>query len=357
MRRHYIDNIRWSAVVLVIIYHAVYLFNSAGVISSIAVKGIPQMDSLLYFVYPWFMILLFAAAGMSARYSLERRTAREFMKERTRKLLVPSIAGIFILGWISGFITSEYTDMFGGNGDMIPGFIKYIIFCLMGIGPLWFAHELFLASAVLLLIRKLDKKGRLLELGSKANIIALLLLAFAVWGSSNILNPPLIEVYRNGIYIFTFLVGYYVLSHENVTDCLAKYRIPLLIASVLCGIAYTVYYFGENYASRECLGGIFTNMYAWIAVLAIIGCFKAWCDKTNRFTQYMTQRSFGFYVLHYPLMTVIAYLVTTYLPIPMLGDYFVILAIEAVMLPLLYELIYRIPVLRFLLLGYTRKKI
>ncbi|MGN0586762.1 MAG: acyltransferase family protein, partial [Oscillospiraceae bacterium] len=136
-RKHYIDNIRWVTVVLVIIYHAVYMYNSVGVITNISVKGIPQLDALLYFLYPWFMILLFVVAGMSARYSLEKRSGKEFMSQRAKTILVPSVVGIFAYGWINGFITNQYVDMFGGQGDLIPGFIKGMIYCISGIGPLW----------------------------------------------------------------------------------------------------------------------------------------------------------------------------------------------------------------------------
>lgn len=37
-RLDYLDNIRWITVVLVIIYHIIYLFNNSGVISNIGVK-------------------------------------------------------------------------------------------------------------------------------------------------------------------------------------------------------------------------------------------------------------------------------------------------------------------------------
>lgn len=350
-RKYYLDNIRWGTVLLVILYHVIYLFNSVGVISNINVQGIPQMDVLMYFVYPWFMNLLFVVAGVSAWHSLSARNGREFIRERVKRLLVPSIAGIFLLGWVNGWVTNQYVDMFAGNGEGIPGFVKYLVYCLCGIGPLWFAHELFLASLVLVLFRAVDKEDRLRELGGRANPVGLLLLAFVVWGSSKILNTPVIEVYRNGIYIFMFLLGYYVFSHEEVIEILARYCVILLLLALLTGIGYTIYYYGENYSTRECLESFFTNFYAWIMILAILGCGKSWFDKKNILSDYMMKRNFGFYVLHYPLLVMIAYVVTTYFSLPMLLNYIVILLLEIVFLPLFYETISRIPLLNMLLLG------
>lgn len=157
-RKNYLDNIRWMTVILVMVYHVVYIFNSQGVLSNFHVQGIEALDGFLYIVYPWFMAILFVVAGVSARYALFKRTGKAFLKDRLKRLIVPSIFVPMLFGWFCGWVTNYYGDMFQGNGDQIPGIIKYIIFCMSGIGPLWFARELFLASLVLVLIRKIDKK-------------------------------------------------------------------------------------------------------------------------------------------------------------------------------------------------------
>lgn len=219
-RKYYIDNIRWITVLIVIIYHIIYIFNCSGVISNIDVQGIPILDTFLIFVYPWFMTLLFVVAGMSSRYSLNKRTNKEFLKERSKRVLLPSFAGIFIYGWINGVITNHFTDVFGGNGDLIPGFIKYLIYCLMGIGPLWFCHVLFVGSILLVVLRKIDKNDRLTKLGEKFKIWMIVPMFFVVWGSSKILNVPLISVYRMGIYVLHYIVvlllGYWTVTYLHL---------------------------------------------------------------------------------------------------------------------------------------------
>lgn len=356
MRKYYLDNLRFSIVLLVVLYHVIYIFNSVGVITNISVAGIKQMDTVLYLINPWFMPCLFLISGISARYALQKKTTKQFMKSRVVKLLVPSIAGIFILGWISGYITSLGTDIFGGNGDLLPGFIKYFIYSMIGAGPLWFAHQLFLASIVLMIIIKIDKKDKIWQLGKKVNMPAILLLFFPVWGSSLILNTPLIEVYRHGIYIFLFLLGYYVFSHEHVTDLLAKWRYPLLIMSLVCGAAFTIHYYGDNYTSMEVLKSPLNNIYLWLMTLTVIGCSKVWFNKKTKFTTYMAPRSFAIYVLHYPILVLFAYIIITNLELPIIMNYILLFIIEIIAVPLSYELIVRIPVLNLLLLGISSKK-
>ena len=246
MRKPFLDNLRYSIVLLVIAYHIVYQFNTVGVITNVAIPGIPAMDTLLYVLYPWFMAALFVISGICARYSLQKQTGQQFLKTKVQRQLVPSIAIIFIFGWTSGWVTAQYTDMFGTMDEQIPGFFKYLIWSLSGIGVLWFLHQLLVCEAVLVLIRKLDKNDRLWRLGSRTNLLWLILLLLPFWGSAQILNTPVIEVYRNGIYLFSFLLGYFVFSHDRVQEILSRRALVLLgIAGVLC-VIYTAAMWGKN---------------------------------------------------------------------------------------------------------------
>ncbi len=378
-RKAYIDNLRSGIILLVILYHIVYLFNSVGVITNVAIPGIPQMDVVLYILYPWFMICMFALAGISARYALSRLEIKAlageipagksrkkekqsayacrktvhsvYIRSRAAKLLVPAILGIFLYGWSAGYVTCQYTDFFGGQGDLIPGFVKYLIFAMCGIGPAWFAIQLFAATLVLLLIRRLDKQDKLYALCGKANMAVLFLLTLPVWGSAWILNMPLVEVFRNGIYIFTFLLGYYVLSQERIQEDMAKRWYVFAIPAVLLGIGYVITFWGQNYAATASLKGLLVNAYAWLMTLAVIATGHRFLDRETAFTRYMRPRSFAFYLLHYALLVLVTYGIDSHFTVPTGGFYPILMAASLLLLPLLYELLSRIPVVRCLVLG------
>ena len=356
-RKNYLDNIRWITVVLVIIYHIIYLFNNSGVISNIDVKGVPIMDSFLIFVYPWFMCLLFIVSGISIRYSLEKRTNKEFIKDRKTRILIPSIIGIFAYGWISGLITNQYVDIFGGNGNMIPNFIKYLIYCLMGIGPLWYCHILFVGSLLIVLIRKLDKKDRISNICKKVNLPILFFLVFVVWGSSYILNASLVKVYRFGIYLLMILLGYYVFYNQDIIKKLEKISVPLCIISLITGVFYVIKYYGVNYSDDIVLQSFFTNFYLWITILAVLGISSRYLNFKNKFTEYMIENNFGIYVFHYTVVLLLGYLAVTYLKLPFVWYYVIILIGTVFVLPLIVEIVKRIPIINKLLLGKSSKKI
>lgn len=351
MRKPFLDNLRFCIVLQVIFYHVFYLFNSVGVITNVAIPGIPALDAVLYLLYPWFMAALFVISGICARYSLQKQTDRQFLKSKVRRQLVPSIAIIFLIGWTSGWVTAQYTDMFGTAGDLIPGFVKYLIWSASGIGVLWFLHQLLLCDLVLVLLRRIDRKEKLWQLGGRVNFPILCLLVFALWGSAQILNTPLIEVHRHGFYIFAFLSGYCIFSHDRVQELLSKFAPFLLAVSGVLAILYTAHFWGENYADMGNLKAFLTNAYAWFGVLAALGAAKRWLDKETAFTRYMAPRSFGFYVLHYPLMALLAWWMDKHLHLPVLAMYLLLPVAMMLLLPPLVASIKKIPVLRTLVLG------
>lgn len=349
MRKYFLDNVRYSIVLLVVFYHVFYLFNSVGVITSVDIAGVWQFDVVMYVLYPWFMVCLFLIAGVSARYALEKQGDRSFFRSRIKRILLPSVLLILVIGWISGWVTDQYVDMFGEVFGEVPGIVRYLIYCLCGIGPLWFLHQLMLATVLLLVLRRVDRKDRLWSLGEKTNAAALFLLVFAVWGSAQLFNTPLVEIYRNGIYCFMFLLGYYVFSHERVQALLEKWALVFGGMAVILCVAYTAFYWGENYASQENLKSFLTNAYAWFGTLAVLGCGRRYMNRETAFTRYMRgqqngnaaaggwDRSFLFYVLHYPLMVLIAYGLDRWVKPPAWLMYVLVIVCEAILLPAVTE--------------------
>lgn len=139
MRRHYLDNIRWITVGLVVLYHVIFMYNSvvtAGVIGPF--WEVQYQDAVQYLLYPWFMVLLFLVSGMCARYYLEGHTDREFLAGRTRKLLVPSTIGLFVFWWIQGYFNMAFSHVFDQSWEKVPKAVGYLIMALSGVGILWY---------------------------------------------------------------------------------------------------------------------------------------------------------------------------------------------------------------------------
>lgn len=355
-RRLYLDNIRWITVVIVVIYHVIYMFNGVqpfGVIGPF--KEYQPQDAFQYLVYPWFMALLFVVSGMSARYYLEQHDMKTFVRDKTRKLLVPSTIGLFVFQWILGYYNMEISGAIA-NLSAIPKPVLYVLFALSGTGVLWYIQMLWLFSMLLLIVHKIERDW-LWHKGAKMPVWLLVLMTIPAYGSAQILNTPVVTVYRFGIYGFCFFVGYFIFSHDEVIERLSRYWVVLSITAAGLGIFYTVYFFGENYAVKPVVNHMTACVYCWFAILAILAVMKKYGDFTNSMIKWMVKKSWGLYVFHYLPLAVTAYYLNRYAAnlAPVLV-YLIVGASAFAGALILYEIISRIPIIRWCVLGIEKER-
>lgn len=370
MRKLWIDNLRWVTVVSVLVYHVFYFFNNKGVAGGLGGWDGPQyQDTILYILYPWFMMLLFVVAGMSARYALQKQTHREFRRSRTLKLLVPSTIGLFVFQWITGYyntLTAEVvnqTPIFSTVPEPVRGIVTYLISCVSGQGPLWFAQELWIFSLLLLLLRRIDKNDTLWNRSKGAGTVWILLAGVLVWlGAQTLIQEPnvasiepIINVYRPISYFVPFLLGYYLFSHDEVIERVVAMRKPVWVVAIVSGVVLVVTTFGENYTDPAYLGSVLTNLYAYSAILGLIALFKTKFDSKGRFAEYMTRSSFGLYVVHYVIVVAVGFHLKMNTSLPPVAIYSLLMVAVLTGSPLLYELLRRIPFVRWAVLGIKKR--
>ena len=85
--------------------------------------------------------------------------------------------------------------------------------------------------------------------------------------------------------------------------------------------------------------------------LAMKGWFKTKFDCSGRFASYMTRSSYGIYIVHYLVIASLGYMMKTYTQLPPWSMYVILTVAVFTLSPLLYEIIRRIPVVRWCVLG------
>ena len=356
MRKHYLDNIRWITVIIVVLYHVIYMYNTegiAGVVGRITNLDVQYYDAFQYMVYPWFMFLLFAVSGVSSRLYLDNHTEKEFRKSRTAKCLVPSTIGLFTFQFIQGYVNASISGAVYGEGT--PFFVKYLIVTASGIGVLWYIQLLWLFSILLIPIRRIEK-DKLWNVCKKVKLPVLIALVVPAFLCAQVLNTPLICVYRFGYYFFAFLLGYFVLSHDEVINVLKKWFYLFLPVAIALGIAFTIKYFGQVYADKPINRTVLFVTFGYFTSMAIFGGFARFFDFSTKFTSWMAKRSFGLYVFHYLGISAVALYIAKpgLLPAPLC---YLLSAVAGFLLAyLLNFVISHIPVYRWTVLGIKGEK-
>ena len=365
-RRRYlfIDNIRWVVVLLVLLYHVFYNYNTLGVFGGIGgFKPNQWQDVVGTLLNPWFMPLLFVVAGASSRYALQHLTVKEFRIERRRKLLIPSTLGIVVFGWILGMI-----NMANANFDLPEGtplWVIYLISLPSGTAHLWFIQDLFAFSLLLLLVRKvLDAKqvdrwlSTLQKRGITIVMISVLgLLYFA--SLTQIDNPSpamgLLNLYRPIFYFATFLVGYYIFSSETIHNYLAT-KAPLLVAlAITSAMAFTVRFYGVDYTLPDVVQSPLCSLFCWTSILAMFGGFKRWADKSSSFASYMARSSFGVYIVHMTVCSATC-MILKQTALPIWSIYAITITITFGGSFMLWEILRRVPFVRWCVFGIKAKR-
>ena len=362
MRRHWIDNLRWLTVLLVLFYHVIYYNNNTGVVGGFGGWGDgPQyQDVVMYLLYPWFMPLLFILAGISARYALARQSANEWFKSRTRKLLVPSTIGLLFFGFLTGFfntLAAPAADLAG-----LPLMVKYLIWTISGTGPLWFIQVLWLLSLLLLLLRRLDANDRAWQACGRMGVVPIVLMGVMFWlgHQTLVMNPNpagidgLWNLYKPLFYAIPFLMGYFIFSHDSVQQAVQRVWQPLMVCSVVAGVVLVVTTFGQDNTLPQYLASPLNNLYGYLMCLAMMGWFGCKFNGTGRVAGYMTRSSFGIYIVHYLIVNSLGYALRVATALQPLWVYVILTLAVFTLSPLLYEILRRTPFIRWCVLGEKR---
>lgn len=355
-RKYYIDNLRWLAILLLFPFHAAQIW-SGGEYCGFYIWS--HTNTVLYvfstFVYPWYMTFLFAIAGMSCKYALQKRTTKQFVAERTKKLMIPFFFGLLVLvpvmtytaevffhGYTGtywqqyGLFFTKETDLTGYRGGFTPG-------------HLWFLLYLFIISMAALPIVFLQKKYLPKCNACRLSYFFMTLLFVPEWLFLYILN---IGGKSLGQFMILFLFGYHILSDEGILQKLKRYRFVSLAIWIVSGSLYTYLYCFEAIRSFW-ITGLYI-FFGWMGILALLGIGQSTLNIHNRLTVYFTRASFPVYILHMPILVVTGFFVLK-IPVGVAGQFFMIVLLSFIATLFIYEIIKRVPVLRFFL-GITKQK-
>lgn len=296
---------------LLIPYHAAMAWNSWGEPNYISFGGNRIISSLVVFFSPYFMPLLFVLSGIGTKFSLEKRTVRQYLIERANKLLVPFLFGTIVLMPIMSYIADRFNCSYSG------GFLEhYAVFFTrytdltgadggFSLGQFWFLLYLLIISvvavAVIALLKRIVLKPKraipfwvIFLLGLPLPLLSGLL---SVGGKS------LAE------YLYLFLLGYYVFTDKKIIDRIEK-NCLLLSGIGLAASALNVYLFVWSEADLPLFSIIARYVSEWVMVIALIGLAKRYLDFSGKASDYMSKRSFLFYIYHFVWVVLFQYVLS-----------------------------------------------
>lgn len=341
-RRHHLDAIRVSAILLLIPYHAArYVQKGEG--------GAEIVDAAVWFVHAWHMPLFFAISGFLAASALRRSTAARQLRGRFRRLGVPLAVGMLTVVPLANLLVIGAAALLPRKGELPPK-RELDLANVFSLTPrhLWFIAYLLMISLVAiglwLAIQRAPKLGAALNRGFGrllrswwavpllAAISAAILVTKTGWvaggtASNSLVPAPTLFAY----FSFFFLFGWLLSGQSDLLEQLKRGAWLRLGVGVLIAVpAFLLFYdngdFTGNVGTAGVLAeidelriyGLFTvGIVCWLTLLGIWGVLARYVRKESRVLRYLSDASFWIYLIHIPFLVALqSSLSTTDLAIP-----------------------------------------
>jgi len=334
-RLDYLDATRAFALLLGVVFHAclsfmpVFMGWAVQDVSTSPVAGIFMAVS-----HSFRMELFFLLAGFFGRLAFHRKGSGEFIRSRLLRVVIPFVAGWFLLrplmvsGWIMGAASLRGdVDVWAG---LIGGFqsLSVLPSGIFTGTHLWFLYYLALVTALALAARGLiqaagswraavvERADALVAWLAKSPASLPILAvptAAALWFMRNwgmdtpdqSLRPsiPVLAIY-GGFFAFGWMLG-------RQRELVAQFARLTLGRWVAAGVGVSAILLlgrlegdpGHPHRLAAHLGYALGYALAmWSLVLLCIGVFKRLCPRPNAFIRYVADSSYWMYLLHLPVV-------------------------------------------------------
>jgi hypothetical protein len=359
-RIHYLDWLKAIIVYGIVLFHVSLVFSFGTWLVSNHDRSI-VLTAFAGFTFPWGIPAMFLIAGADAWFGLRSRAVSDFVRKRFLRLLVPMVPGLLILSPLQRFVTSSnpppsldhlwafYLAFFRDfHLDWDLQFVsRYWL-------HLWFLGYLFVISLACLPVvlwlrggsgRRLT--GRLVGLANRRG--GLLLLALPL-GLSQVLLRPRFPAYQDwadvATYTLVFLWGA-VLFSDRRFEAVIRGQIRWFLAGgvlSMAGIGVLAYLTPSHLAGDSQAPGVMLGLYAlllsvyiWSWLHAVLYLGIRWLDFPSRVQHYAQESVLPVYVIHHPLVLVIASFVVTW-NLGVWPKFLIILTAVAVLTLAIYEL-------------------
>lgn len=384
-----VDWLRMLIVLAIIPYHALILFSAASATVLRDTTTNAQLPIIFGALEAWGIPLIFLLAGASSKFALDVRSPATYVKERILRLLIPVLLVMLAFAPLRAYyLLLSNPDLISVSPRAIAHpeelrnigvFFQHYISSLLTTGSpivvrnslahLWFVPRLLIASIICLPLflylqsrwpewmRRLAASrvpiGALLLGGGFVPAVLVALLQPG-WLHRLTANLPLNEDWTSfALQVVLFIYGYLIYSSVELRAAVRRLALPLLLLAAACWTIVLVVRLGgmtpaNTFSLANGLFSLVQVFAVWLLVVSALGLGMRYLTQTTTWQSYLTKATFPVYILHLPLLTIIAYYLRA-LPMPWFVLLLLIAGLTLAASFALYEyVVRRVPVLRLL---------
>ncbi len=330
-RLFYLDWLRVLAVLAVFYFHTLRPFDT----TYWHVKNTQQSlvaTILLFFFSQWGMALFFVLSGAASWFALRSRSGRQFLRERSLRLLVPLLAGFLLFSPLQAYLEALNHGRFAGSFlQFVPWFFEHLQ--ISWHAPLisypyhlWFLEFLWVFSLIALPLflflrgaagsRAIDK---LAAWCARPGGIFLFIIPLALIRMTLAAAFPAEHDWAEVVYFLTFFVyGYLLFSRPSFAEAIRRQGWIALGIGMLCflliGATYAAGYLetwasSPSYTPGALLYQLLLSIFPWAWLVFVLFCGIRWLDFNTKRLPEANEAVLPFYVLQQPAIVLIAFYV------------------------------------------------
>jgi glucans biosynthesis protein C len=330
MRLAYIDNIRWTMILLVLSMHAADTYSPFGSwyytdrgesgFGAVLAFGLYQT-----FLQAFFMALLFFIAGYFAAPAFDRKGPARFSRDRLLRLGAPTLLYMLVIGPL----TQHFLSRTWGSGGFGHQWVVHLLDgeWLSETGPMWFCAFLLALSLGYALLRQVrpgvgksigQPDGQAILTFIAGMALATFVVRIAVPETVSVLNmhpgdfPQYILMFTAGV------VAYRGRWLSELPQRLASrwaigtllLSLPLLIVLIVAGGALghdtTQYSGGFNLVSAG--KSLWESLVCVGMGFALVALYRRYFDHQGPSAKFLSDNAFAVYLFHPPVLIALAIL-------------------------------------------------
>ncbi|MFH1403792.1 MAG: acyltransferase [Candidatus Altiarchaeota archaeon] len=370
-RRFDLDWLRVAATFSVVVFHCMVYFDVGSWGSG---KAFPAMVFSFFVVFfsGWMMPLFFMVSGAAVFFSLASRGPTGFVLSRVSRLLVPFIGvGLFVMvpvidyaGFIGSGGSSSFTSYYADFVSGLTLFSGGYPFLALPARHLWYLEYLFAYSLLLLplFVYLRSGAGRLLVSGMAyvfGSPLMVLLFSLPFGVLTSVLDPggPFGDVRDGGWPLLSYplfmFFGFLLVSDGRFESAVSRRAASFFLfgaASFIMGpLVYVSRIADFSFGSWAYVALMFSrSLGSWMLLLGFMGLARRHLSCRNRFLDYLAGASLPVYILHQPVIDVVALFIADRVSYAF-PKFLLLLAVSLAAIMVLYEvLVRRLSVLRVL---------
>ena len=329
-RKYYLDWLRVVAFYLLILFHVGMIF----VPWNFHIKNTDTLEwfeTWMTFLNQWRLPLLFLISGMVIYYSIGKRNAKGVFLERSKRLLIPLVFGIFVIVPPQIYYERIFDGIeFANYWEFWKTVFEFVPFPLGGSlswHHLWYVLYIFVYSIIALPLFLYLGNKKTAPLKERVNnyfthhpnsiylIITLFLIFYFTLAPIFPTTHALIDDWYNHSISFTFFIlGFCISAFNGIWESIVdKRKQSLIIASIpaLFLIMFvwgpTFYIFDEENILFFFIYGLLKWMFIIAWLFAILGYSKFLFNKPSKVLLYANESVYPLYILHQTIMIIFGY--------------------------------------------------